>query len=167
MLTIRDEQMRALSLEMFERWLQSHLRQYFPRQSARLTDDELHQTVRSGIGKGRRYGFVLEAELCRFTDIMLVMGPDFDSDPRLPWAAAILNDSELARPGVRIEMLQEAARGHLRKLAEPSTPALGEDDIDDLGDVDDDDEEEELEPPGEEEEPEDEDEGDEERSEAE
>jgi hypothetical protein len=152
MLTIRDEQIRALSLVMFERWLQSHLRQYFPKQCAGLTDAELRQTVRTGIARGRRYGFVHEADLCRFTDILLVMGADFDSDPRLPWAAAILNDPGLARPGVRIEMLQEAAAGHLRKLAEPPAPEPVEDDVEEI-DEDDDEEEEYLESAEEEEEP--------------
>jgi hypothetical protein len=119
MLVIRDEQLRALSLPLFEQWMESHLCDYFPEQCSNLPVTELRATIREGIAKARRYGFTADADICRFVDISVVLGADFDIDPQYPWAAAILNDPAFPDAGVRLEMLFEAACEHLRQAPGP------------------------------------------------
>jgi hypothetical protein len=126
MLTIREDQMRILSLARFELWMVTHLRTYFPHRCSHLADAELLAIVRLGVEKGRRYGLAKEADVCRFTDVMLVMGSEFDTDPQMPWAAAILSHTGFAGPESRMEMLHQAACDHLRQLDGPP-PAVESD----------------------------------------
>ena len=120
MLTIRREQMTTLEFAMFERWLEVHMREHFPKQCANLSDAELLRVMRAGIAKGRRYGFLKPPDLCRFADIALVMGADFDTDASMPWASAVLNTVAISSD-VRIELLETAATDHLRTVKEAPT----------------------------------------------
>jgi hypothetical protein len=74
--------------------------------------------MRAGIAKARQYGFRKQSDLCRFADIALVMGADFDTGPSMPWASAILNNHAISND-VRIELLEAEATNHLRTAKEP------------------------------------------------
>jgi hypothetical protein len=130
MLVIRDEQMRAFATPLLEGWVEAHVRQYFPSKCASMQRGELQKRVREGIAKGRRYGFSRDADVCRFVDTSIVLGTDFDRDPRFPWAGDILSDSAFKDPSVRLEMLFEAACAYLRKphdvAAEPAPAEVKE-----------------------------------------
>jgi hypothetical protein len=126
MLTIRDEQMRVMSLALFQRWVETHLREHFPNQCAPLEGAELRRRVQCGLKKAGHYGFVQEADLCRYVDLIMVLGADFDTDPRFPWASAILNNPAFKSPGTRMETLFEAACEHLRTLEQPAEVAAGD-----------------------------------------
>jgi hypothetical protein len=134
MLIIRQYQMRALEFSTFERWVVSHMREHFPSQCANLGDTELLQLARAGIAKARRHGFVKKSDLCRFADLTLVMGADFDTDPGMPWAAVILGSAVSGE--VKIELLETAATDHLRAPKEESA----ESDTQEEADRDDEDE---------------------------
>ncbi|MBZ5625994.1 MAG: hypothetical protein LAQ69_45995 [Acidobacteriia bacterium] len=159
MLIIRNEQMRAFEVPLFEGWVEAHVRQYFPSKCASMQSGELQKRIREGIAKGRRYGFSGDADVCRFVDISIVLGAGFDDDPRLPWARDILNDPAFKDASVRLEMLFEAASAHLRKphdmAAELATAEKTEEEVEKASAEE---PEEDEEPEPEEDEPEDEDE---------
>jgi len=119
MLIIRDQQMRVLSLALFERWVVEHLREHFAGPCGELGDAGLRSLVERGLQAARRYGFVQEADLCGYLDLTVALGADFDADPRFPWASAILKNPAFKSPGRRMEALSEAACDHLRRLEHP------------------------------------------------
>jgi hypothetical protein len=125
MLVIRDEQMRILGLPLFEQWMESHLREYFPEECAEFTGTGLREFIREAMAKARRYGFSHDADISRFVDISMVLGADFDTDPKLPWASSILNSPEFTDSRVRLEMLFEAACAQLRRRQEASRQPAG------------------------------------------
>ncbi|MEK7408390.1 MAG: hypothetical protein AAB225_25235 [Acidobacteriota bacterium] len=127
MLIIREPQMRAMGLALFERWMTDHLRTHFPDQCSGLNDPQLLEFVRLGTQKARSYGFSDEAHCCRYIDLMTILGRDFDSDTELPWARDILTDPAISTPGVRIEMLHEAACEYLERLEGPADETEAED----------------------------------------
>jgi hypothetical protein len=116
MLTIRQAQLEVLSqvdVEKFEDWTLGHLQQFFPRQCAALGELRLRETIHYGIQRAGAYGFTSRREVCKFIDLMIVFGRDFDTDDRHPWAAQILD--RRADSSARMKALFEAARKHLRQ----------------------------------------------------
>src|ERR1035438_10813732 len=98
---IRSEQMTALSNALtntFESDMVSHLNRCFPPQCAVLGEEEVRNTIRYGLQRSRGYGITSSREVCRYVDLMMVFGRDFDRDPKLPWAAAILNGKRWQNP---------------------------------------------------------------------
>lgn len=128
MLIIREAQRVVLSYALFEQWLEAHLREHFRRRSAAFTAPQLRQFIRTGVEKAKCYGFIEESDLCRYIDISMVCGVDFDVDPKLPWANAILKDPAFTSPSVRLEMLFGAACEHLRRVEHPEEFSSPEDD---------------------------------------
>lgn len=108
MLVIRAAQLDALTEALLERRIAEHLREIFADRAAALGDG-LPAFVREGIAKARRYGLEHPAHVCQLVDMMLVFGRDLDTDPRLPWAGAILRDPEIDHPGTRMLLLCEEA----------------------------------------------------------
>jgi hypothetical protein len=99
MLTIRHDQVTALEADLFERWMDKHLRRFFPSLCAARSVPDLGCFIRAGIEKARGYGFVEKAEMSGFIDLMLVLGEDFDRNPALPWACGLLSDPNQSPPG--------------------------------------------------------------------
>ena len=116
MLTIRQAQFAVLSqleVQKFEDWMLVHLKKFFPRQSAALGDTQLRETVRHGIEQAAGYGLTARCDVCKYIDLMVVFGRDFDTDKRYPWAAEIL--SERRNPSAKTQALHGAALKHLRQ----------------------------------------------------
>jgi hypothetical protein len=114
MLTIRSDQILALQEPLFLRWLQRHVRDYFPVASAFLNQRELRDAIAQGVRRARSYGFVTPEDVCQYVDLMFALHADFDRDDGLPWAKDLLTDPEIAEPAVRMDLLTDAARDHLR-----------------------------------------------------
>jgi hypothetical protein len=115
MLKIRESQLEVFSrldAETFEEWVFAHLHQFFPRRCAALGKPRLYRLIRSGIESANRYNITAKADVCKYIDLMLVLGPDFEKDSRYPWAADILKQK--TSPRVRMRELLGAARKHLR-----------------------------------------------------
>ena len=124
MLTIRDQQLQALALETFEPWMVRHLAEFFPEDVAGLTANEISRRIRAAVKQARQYGFVEDSQLCRYVDLTFILGPAFDQDPDLPWAAEILADRRVTDPEMRIGLLFGAAQDHVSRIEE--TAAGGE-----------------------------------------
>jgi hypothetical protein len=88
MLKIGERQANALrsaSLEDYIVRLLAHLRRIFSDKCEAIGDDGLRTLIRVGMTKANNYGFVSELEICKYIDLMVIYGADFDSKP--PWAA--------------------------------------------------------------------------------
>jgi hypothetical protein len=111
---IRQEQIEALktvALRSFEQRLMSHLREFFPDESRRIGEQRLLATIRRGMARAGKYGLVSEYDVARYIDLSVVLGPDFDSGERYPWAKEILNRDDLDG-----EFKLEALLGETRRL---------------------------------------------------
>lgn len=96
MLQIRSEQMEAFqdaALAAFEDEMVEHSKEFSPRLSAVLGDDQLRLAVRSAIQRSAAYGFTFRGSIRLFIELMFLFGSGFDSDPQYPWAAKILGSN--------------------------------------------------------------------------
>ncbi|MFN7997632.1 MAG: hypothetical protein U0Q18_28700 [Bryobacteraceae bacterium] len=116
MLTIRREQLdifSKLDVENFEQWVLTHLKKFFPAQCAAQDDRRTVDMIRTGIRRAGIYRIVSKPDVCKYIDLMMVFGPDFDQDRRYPWASEIL--ARDLPPAQRIQQLRYAARNHLSR----------------------------------------------------
>ena len=98
MLTIRKQQNDALSqymLRQFENNMILYLRSQFPTECGDKAEAELRDMVRSAIKNAEPYGIESEDGIQCYLGCMAKCGEDFDTNPRTPWAGAILRDAGL------------------------------------------------------------------------
>jgi hypothetical protein len=117
MLTIRQEQLAILSqleVDKFERWMLAHLMKFFPKQCAAAGELRLRDMIQLGIQRAAQHRFTANNDVCKYVDLMVVFGRDFDTDRRFPWAKEIL--SRQRNPRAKMQSLQEAAQTHLTRL---------------------------------------------------
>lgn len=69
------------------------LRRDFPDETANQTDSEVASLIQEGIRRGADYGIVNRQDVRRYLHLMLMIAPDFDSDPQLAWITPILNST--------------------------------------------------------------------------
>jgi hypothetical protein len=92
-LVIRHAQMDALARSAMEPFVENviaHLRRVWPEECAAMGDEGLEAFVARGMARCERYGIETEYDVGRFCDLMLLLTPDFDEDPNIPWAQDIL-----------------------------------------------------------------------------
>jgi hypothetical protein len=92
----------------FETEMAVHLATFFPEPCAAMGDDEIALFIRRTVDKALAYGIERERDVCKFLDIAMALGRDFDRDPEFPWSREILTDSTLG--GIaKIDRLVELA----------------------------------------------------------
>ena len=104
LLTIRQAQLSAFSraaVQKFEEWMLAHLRQFFPKQCEVLREPQLRELIQYGIERAANHKIVIERDVCKFIDLMIVFGRNFDTDRRFPWASQILANRKTARSKIR------------------------------------------------------------------
>ena len=114
LLAMRQAQIAAFSraeLQKFEERMIAHLKQFFPKQCGALPEPQLLQLIQHGIKRASGYKITSERDVCKFIDLMIVFGRDFDADKKLPWAGRILKNRNSA--AFRIQSLYQAAQPHL------------------------------------------------------
>ena len=115
MLTIRQAQFAVLSqleVRKFEDWMLVHLKIFFPSQCAVAGETQLRQMVQHGIQRAAGYGVTARRDVCKYIDLMIVFGRDFDTDKRHRWAGEIL--AKRRNPHAKIKTLFQAAKRHLK-----------------------------------------------------
>jgi hypothetical protein len=118
MLTIRNEQLDAMGDAVLATWLTSHVRKHFREETAGTTDIQLRALVQAGIGRARSYGIREERSICKFVDLLFLVGHDFDS--RFAWARDVLRNPRLSSDRMRIDLLASRVRDYLDdQIAEP------------------------------------------------
>jgi hypothetical protein len=116
---IRKEQLTILttsSTQKFKNDLVDHIRRCFPRDYSVLGESRTRAFVDAGVDRARRYGFVSKKEICGLIDLMLIFGPRFDDDSRIPWARAILNNRSTTE-AAKMQTLVENADAFLRSVS--------------------------------------------------
>ena len=119
-LVIRNEQIRVFRREAearFDRRLGAHFRQFFPRQCGFLGEGPLLAGLQAGRRQAEAKGFRAQREIALYISLMFLLGAGFESDPQIPWAAAILEDRTPVDPFARLTRLYEAASDHLDRAA--------------------------------------------------
>ena len=74
-----------------------------------------YQAIQKGFDKSDEYGFETEYDVARYIDLMYLLSFDFDTDPRYPWASAILNEKISGRS--KMNKLYTQTERHLQALA--------------------------------------------------
>ncbi|MCH9684936.1 MAG: hypothetical protein K0V04_26100 [Deltaproteobacteria bacterium] len=110
-LNIRAAQLDTISAAQLEVRAVAHLREHFPHQTEARSDDELCNFIRGTLRRAAEYGLEAPQGWAHFLNICMALGPDFDADPELPWARAILISD--AEPSERVERLVDAVVDHL------------------------------------------------------
>jgi hypothetical protein len=120
-LTIRKEQIDALGMEKcrdFEERLIQHVTRFFSGSPFLREAGARREFIRLGCQRAAGYGFRSEREVCKYINLMCVLGPDFDTDRGNTWAAEILTRSGLDSKA-RIQRLVRAAAEHCRVQTRP------------------------------------------------
>jgi hypothetical protein len=113
MLTIRKEQMSVfgpLGKKAFEDRMLAHLKKVFPEQSEALREPELRETIQYGTQRAVAYHITSERDVCKYIDLMILYGRDFDKDPNHPWAQSILQNQSIKNPSTKVDRLFNAAK---------------------------------------------------------
>lgn len=117
MLKIRAEQLAvfdALANDAFERKAMELLREHWPEESGLLGEQKLRERITAGRQRVGEYGITADRDVLRFLNVTFALGPEFDRDPRYPWAAVYLNEPTFP-PSRKMDRLTDRAR---RVLAE-------------------------------------------------
>lgn len=118
MLTIRDEQMKALAAaahDQFEVVAVRHLETSVPDFCAHLGPVALAAFVHSAVKRGLSHGLEEDYDLLRFVNLTYLLDPGFDENPDLPWAKAYLADREID-PSARLDLLCHHAEVYLDQI---------------------------------------------------
>jgi hypothetical protein len=113
MLTLRKEQLAVfgpIGKKAFEDRMLSHLKKIFPEQSGTLGEPKLRETIQYGTQRAAAYRIISERDVCKYIDLMILYGRDFDKDPNQPWAQSILQNQAIRNPTSKIERLYRAAK---------------------------------------------------------
>ena len=126
MLTIRKQQLAVfgpLGKKSFEDRMSIHLNKSFPGQCQALGEGKLLDTVQYGTQRAASYHIVCERDVCKYIDLMILFGCDFDKDVNLPWAQSVLCNHAFRDPAVKIDRLLKAAKRHL-ETGKTETPKI-------------------------------------------
>jgi hypothetical protein len=113
---MRREQIDRLSeaaCKNFEDRMLVHLEKFFPQHVTALGEEKTRFLVRFGVERAKTYGIVSERDVCKYIDLMVSLGVEFDTDPKLPWASRILNDPSMKSPRFKTDTLFKAGLDHL------------------------------------------------------
>ena len=120
MLQIRPTQIRMFAdveVRKFEDWTVRHIRTFFPNAASGWNDEEIGELIRYGLERALAHGIRSRSGVCKYIDLMVAFGRDFDTDPGCPWAESALRDwhsesgkvEALFRAGLREEAKRRRA----------------------------------------------------------
>jgi hypothetical protein len=119
MLIISNKQMRVFEEASERRYMQKmilHVRQYFPERCKNKADNDLLGILNKGSSRAKSYGITEQRDICKYFNVMFVLGYDFDNDETYPWARRILHDTSLTSGSSKMIQLCNAVQDHIGKL---------------------------------------------------
>lgn len=122
MLRISDQQLELFeqaAARNFEDQMVEHLREFTPKHSEILGEDGVRRIIRLGQERAKNYGFVNRGPVRFYIELIFMLGSDFDTDPQLPWAAEVLNDSMIPNQTVRADQLHDKVMNYVGAVAGP------------------------------------------------
>lgn len=90
-----------------------HFARTFPEQCDPGSDEPLRGAIRLGTDRSIHHGLTTEASVCTYITLMFLLGSSFDVDPLLPWAAAILADTDGEPEDLIAARLRDEAMAYL------------------------------------------------------
>lgn len=124
MLRIRDDQLYALkapALEDFVDEMVLHVHEFFPDECVELGPDAIRGLVEKGIEKAASFGIVSPRGVCKYINMIMAFGADFDTKPETAaWALPILRDESIPDPNARMDVLSERALSVLEEAEQKS-----------------------------------------------
>ncbi len=128
MFTVRKQHLAAFeqaALEQFEDTMLAHLRETFSEECATLDEPALIKLIHLGIDRAATYGIEAEDDVCLYIDLMMLFGQDFDRDPGLPWARAILQDGSWEDVSAKVNHLYDVGIEKLEQAEAGAAQAGG------------------------------------------
>jgi hypothetical protein len=108
MLTIRKDQMRVLAEARLIDLAAAQARGHFAAACNELGSG-LNSELRGRLRAANRYGLTEDRDVLLYVSLTFALGPNFDADPRYPWAADILNAGPSMPPWLKAARLYENA----------------------------------------------------------
>ena len=108
MLTIRKEQMKIfdeLAMKQFIESMVIHVKKHFPEESKLMNDEQLKNHIRDLISRCKKYGFVSERDICKYLNLSMYFGMDFDNKAENEWMVSMLKDRNEPNASIRISKL--------------------------------------------------------------
>lgn len=115
MLVIRKKQWDLMAdgrVEQCKQELRAMVFQYWPLEAAALGAEGVRVLVERAYQACAKRKIEAQKDLAAYVNIMLALGPDFESDARYPWAKRVLDDTAL-RPAARVQRLAALVSEHL------------------------------------------------------
>jgi hypothetical protein len=113
MLRIRTDQLDALrkpALDDFVSEMMLHVHEYFPEECMRLGLSSVRARIVEGIEKAASYGVTSPRGVCKYINLTMAFGPDFDTNLQTAsWVQPILKDATVPDPTARMDVLSEKA----------------------------------------------------------
>jgi len=81
-----------------------------------MGEEGLRDEIRYGMRRARVHGFQSEYDICRYLDLMLTLGSDFDCDPGLPDVRDALHDPAIEDPTEHLDRVCTVAAETLRNV---------------------------------------------------
>lgn len=122
MLRIRGEQMKTFeqaNIRRFEQELVDHLKSFSPGHAKVLGDEGLLKVVRFGTERAARYLFTNAGPIRLYVELIFLLGGDFDTDPQIPWAGAILRETANTNQTLAADRLYEETMRYLQATSGP------------------------------------------------
>ncbi len=108
MLIIRKEQLKAFSNTQERRFtteMVEHLKTNFPAETEEMDSDALHEYVETAFEAAKKYEITSRQDLCRFLNLTMFYGMEFEDNKDKHWMHEYLVDPEISSPGRRLERL--------------------------------------------------------------
>lgn len=108
MLIIRNDQLALLAADRLRQFVETmclHLREQFPQALAGTSEPALHDQVRLALAQARGYGLQGARDCCRYLNLCVTYGWDFDQREENAWMRRYLTDAGISVPGRRLERL--------------------------------------------------------------
>jgi hypothetical protein len=115
---IQPRQQKAFVAPMVENFVKRmirHLREHFSKQVSGFDDAQLRTEIFVGVDRAAIHGYESERDVCKFIDLMVVFGSDFDTNPDYEWTERIDDDS--IPPHIRIDMVYDGGMASLEALS--------------------------------------------------
>ncbi len=85
-----------------------------------LGAEHAKELVQRGVLQAHAHGFQLAGQICRYTNLMFILGAGFDRDPQLPWVQELLGAGKRTMtPDSILSALEAAAIQYLQVVAGP------------------------------------------------
>lgn len=124
MLILRKEQIAALSGAKADRFtdeMANHLRSTFPEETAGMDSAALQGYIEKVFDAAKKYNLSSRQDLCRFLNITMLFGMEFENVEARHWMHEYLTDERISDPGKRLKRLYDECISRLETEEKSNT----------------------------------------------